>query len=192
MDKYGFVINKDFLKVIDGVKSVKAKTNNIKDYFSSRRSQFAALTREGYNMCEIAKKFGISRQAVSLALQKAAKEGELVCKTRGSLKDGPNYKIVSRKKNFEIKCNECGTVFVSNKKRKTCSKECMVKSKQKTYGGEWSRVSFVELLCNGCGKTFKRSKYLQRINESKRKPSSNYYCSRECYCNNKIKKLANA
>jgi len=133
-------------------------------------------------MPQIAKKFNISRQAVSLALRKAAKEGQIVHKTRKSLSDNTNYVIISRKKKTDLQeliCTECNQSFSAIKKRKTCSKNCFIKSRQKN-GAEWSRIIFLDLTCNGCGANFKRSRYLQKINESKKK-TKNYYCSRDCY-----------
>lgn len=183
MDKYGFIVQNDLLKVMKGIK--QASKLNSQELFLKRRSEFAAMTREGYSMCEIAKKYNITRQAVSLALQKAVKEGHTVHKSRAGISDSSNYVIISRKKPpKEVVCSECNKKFLTDKNHKTCSKECRNKAKEKTYGGEWSRVEFLDLICKGCGKSFKRSKYLQKINETKKK-SANHYCSRNCYCNTK-------
>lgn len=172
-----YIVENDFIKVLNGIK----KDFNSKEAFFNRRSEFASLTREGYSMGQIAEKFNISRQAVSLALKKAVKEGQIVYKTRKGTNDSNNYVIISKKKPMQKSiCIECEKSFLSDKKRKTCSKNCLVKNRQKD-GGEWSRLLFLDLVCKGCGKNFKRSKYLQKINEYKKK-TKNYYCSRDCYC----------
>lgn len=180
-DKYGFIIENDFLTILKGIK-VQDKLNSQAD-FLKRRSEFAAMTRDGYSMGQIAKKYNISRQAVSLALKKAAKEGQVVHKSKSGPNDNKNYIIISRKKPpTEKVCIECGKTFLGEKIRKTCSKECLLKNKQKTYGGEWSRVLMLDLVCKGCGKEFKRTRYLNKITELKKK-TKNHYCSRSCYCN---------
>lgn len=157
--------------------------------------EIAKLTTLGYNIQHIAEKYNISRQRVSQILRKAIDNGMTVvirknAKTEKLYKDIKNVILVT-KTNVESlltrKCKCCQKEFTVKKnvsKRKTCSEECFVKSRRS--GGEWSRHEFVELKCKGCGKEFKRSKYIQSIGNKKR-TTNNFYCSRDCYTeNNKV------
>lgn len=157
-----------------------------KDKFSQRRIEMAALTREGWTLQMIADKYGITRQAVSLLLKKAAAEdGQIVVKSKTKRSD-PNEKnvvLVKRVKKSLFVCEQCGKEFYSKAKKKNCSKKCYEKSIEDRSGGEWSRKEFVTLTCKTCGKSFERSNYLNRITSIKKGNSENNYCSRNCYHN---------
>lgn len=156
-----------------------------KDKFAERRMEMAALTHEGWTLQMIADKYGITRQAVSLLLKKAAAEGQIVVKSK-TKKSDPNEKnvvLVKRIKKSLFVCEQCGQEFYSKTKKKNCSKKCHQKSIEDRSGGEWSRKEFITLTCGTCGKNFERSNYLNRITMIKKGNSTNNYCGRDCYHN---------
>lgn len=145
-----------------------------------RRKYFASLTRDGWTMSQIAKKYNITRQAVSQLLQKAAKEGEIVVKTKKiNYKNHPNYILIRRKK--PSKCVVCDVQFFSKTKSKTCGKACL---KKLMSGGKWSHVEKICLVCAKCNKTFERSNHQHQIClKSKKIDQNKFYCGRYCYNN---------
>ena len=146
-----------------------------------RRMEMAKLTHQGLTLQQIGDKYGITRQAVSLVLQKAAKEGAIVLKSKGTNKNPEkNVIIISRSIAKFFDCIVCGKNFKSKTTKKTCSKLCFDKLIQNRTGGKWSRYETVELNCATCNKNFKRTKYLFQIT-TKNKKGSKYYCSRKCY-----------
>lgn len=149
-----------------------------------RRAEMAALTRQGWTVTRIAEKYGVSKQAISQLLQKAAKEGEIVVKTKSHLtkKDKYNENVVLVVRKKYKKCVICNKKYETNQK-KTCSEKCKHELQSKKIGGKWSRHEFMTLECCGCNKKFQRSNYIQSIT-SKRRKSDNYYCSHECYLKN--------
>ena len=157
--------------------------------FSEKRKEMAELTRQGWTMAMIAKKYNITRQAVSLLLKKAARDGCVVVKgvlgTLGNPKNsGTNCVLVKRLKSLPkvYKCNVCDKIIEKN--RRTCSKECLAELQYK--GGKWSRYESVELVCKGCNKTFTRSNYIHSITSVKKK-TNNCYCTVGCYRKNQMK-----
>lgn len=161
--------NYEFTKVLD------------RNKFAQRRIEMAELTRKGWTLQMIGDKYGITRQAVSLLLKKAAaNDNQIVVKAKTKRSD-PNEKnvvLVKRYKKESRNCTCCGKEFFSKNKRKTCSKACF---KKLIVGGEWSRTEMVDLVCNNCGKAFQRTKYLQKIILISKKNSKNNYCSKLCY-----------
>jgi len=150
-----------------------------------RRMEMAKLTHQGLTLQQIGEKYGITRQAVSLVLQKAAKEGTIVVKRKGNNKNPEkNVIIISRSVPKFFDCVVCGNKFKSkhgrNTPKKSCSKACFDELVKARRGGKWSRYETVDLNCAGCGENFKRTKYLFEI-AKKSKKSSNHYCSRKCY-----------
>ena len=173
-------------KISSGTKSLK----NIE-----KIEEIAKLTTLGYNIQHIAEKYNISRQRVSQILRKAIDNGMTVVirknsKTEKLYKDIKNVILVTKTNVDSLvtrKCKYCQKEFTFKKsvgKRITCSEECCRKLKR--TGGEWSRHEFVELKCKGCGKNFKRSRYIQAVG-NKNRTTNNFYCSRDCYTeNNKV------
>ena len=174
------------------VKLVDNDANNKK--FAERRKEIAELTQQGLSVKEIAAKYGISRQAVSSILRKAAKEGNIVVLSKRVNCDNLPNIIVKKKEQKTVACIVCGNTFFSKKgKTKTCGTECRNKycSKIKTSkegAGLWSRHTFVTLTCNKCGKEFQRSNYINSVISVKAKEDSKKYCSRKCYEERKLKK----
>ena len=171
----------------------KQKKKNI---HSVIRKQMAELTQQGLDLKEIAKKFGITRQAVSQKLRKAAKEGHTVVLSRLRNCDSlPN--IVCREKPEKPKkvCVFCGEEFFKSAKSrsKTCSKECFAKHCSKVHceltGGNWSRHNFFTLKCVNCKEDFQRSKSLESIVAKTRKIEGNKFCSRKCFQEHRKKNL---
>jgi len=171
----------------------KQKKKNI---HSVIRKQMAELTQQGLDLKEIAKKFGITRQAVSQKLRKAAKEGHTVVLSRLRNCDSlPN--IVCREKPEKPKkvCVFCGEEFFKSAKSrsKTCSKECFAKHCSKVRceltGGNWSRHNFFTLKCVNCKEDFQRSKSLESIVAKTRKIEGNKFCSRKCFQEHRKKNL---
>jgi predicted transcriptional regulator len=200
-EKYNIKIlrNYYFIKKTLDDNNFQIKKIMIKEDFAKRRIEMAKLTREGWNIQKIADKYGISRQAVSFLLKKAAnQDNQIVVKSiRKNVHavDEKNVIRISRFNKIEKKCEVCDKKFVVNSPseiyRKICSKECKVKKIiEKRAGGKWSRIEKVELKCCCCQKTFFRSNYLYEITKIKKK-SNNNYCSRSCYhiSRKKIKKV---
>lgn len=167
-----------------------------KNIYSVRRKQMAELTQQGLDLKEIAKKFGVTRQAVSQQLRKAAKEGHTVVLSQLINCDSlPN--IVCRKKPEKPKkvCVFCGKEFFKGVKArsKTCSKECFAKYSSKVHceltGGNWSRYNFFTLKCVNCKEDFQRSKYIESIVAKTRKIEGNKFCSRKCFQEHRKKNL---
>lgn len=142
----------------------------------------ARLSREGWTLSKIGEKYGITRQAVSQHLKKAAKEGNVVeLNFHGCpLTRDPNINYRPRKEN-NFMCVVCGNKCSGNKK-KVCSHECRSKlvSINNTKDSKWSRKTIQSLICKGCGVVFERSNYLLSIAAAG--GCENTYCSRECYC----------
>lgn len=145
-----------------------------------RRKYFASLTREGWTMAQIAKKHNVTRQAVSQLLRKAAKEGEIVVKTKKTnYENHPNYVLIVRKKTLQ--CTVCGAQFFSKTKSKTCGRNCLKKLRS---GGKWSHVEKVSLVCTKCNKTFQRSHHQHQISlKVMKNDQKNFYCGRHCFEN---------
>lgn len=157
-----------------------------KSKFAQRRIEMADLTRKGWTLQMIGDKYGITRQAVSLLLKKAASEDNQIvvkARTKRSNLNEKNVVLVRRVKKEKFSCENCGKEFYSKTKRKNCSRECFKKSIEKRTGGEWSRIEKVDLVCNCCGKSFQRTKYLHKVVSISKGNSTNNYCSRECYYN---------
>jgi hypothetical protein len=149
-----------------------------------RRSDMAALTRKGWTVTKIAEKYGVTKQAVSLLLKKAANEGEIVVKTKSHFnknEENKNVILVNRKRYKICKiCNKKYEKFKNSTSKKTCSEKCQKELRIRKRGGKWSRYEFVNLTCYGCKKSFKRSNYIQSIT-AKRRKSNRHYCSHQCY-----------
>jgi len=173
------------------------KRSTLHEQAVARHKFFAKLTRLGFTPAQIAKKFSMTRQRVSQLIIKAIEEGEVVVlnKTKTTEKHYKGVKNVVLVHKSPIpkapvyrECAQCGKKFThENLNRKTCSSDCFKKLKRS--GGKWSRHEFKELQCNYCGKTFKRSNYLDSITRTA-KYKHNDYCNTACYLE-KIKKDAN-
>jgi hypothetical protein len=152
-----------------------------KNKFAERRIEMAILTQQGWTLQKIADKYGITKQAVSLLLKKAAaKDGQIVVKLKKSNNQiEKNVIFVRRAKRNTNICGICGKKF--DGKRKTCGLDCLKKLHENKVGGEWSRVEKVNLTCGYCSNEFSRTKYLHRIVSKTKGNSDNNYCSRVCY-----------
>jgi hypothetical protein len=153
-----------------------------------RRKDMALLTQQGYTIPKIATKYGISRQAVSQLLQKAARDGQKVVlrkcgpHSNKSYEYRPTFKETGGHSNS---CTICSKEFKSKfKATKTCGDKCrrllLHKSLIKAKGslGNWS-CEVIKLTCYGCGKSFDRTKYRESV--AKRSGSKNVYCTQDCY-----------
>lgn len=157
---------------------IETLTGKNKQY-AERRKQIAELTQQGWSVKQIAEKFGISKQAVSQLLRKAAKEGHTVVLSKRVHCDNlPS--VVAREKAVKTStCLVCGKDFPKKGNTKTCGLDC--KKIFLRRGGKWSKYEFRTFTCANCGNTFKRSNYIDSIASIKAKPGSNKYCSRKCY-----------
>lgn len=151
----------------------------------------ALLTQQGYSIPKIAEMYGISRQAVSQLLQKAARDGNKVVLRRCGVNHNKNqnyeYRPTIKEKGYAKVCVICNKAFKSKlKTTRTCSKKCrrilLHKSiiDSKGTAGNWSRYENVELTCDNCGKIFERSKYRDSISKLGC-GTKHTYCSRDCY-----------
>lgn len=157
----------------------------------TRRKEMALLTQKGWTLVKIAKKYGITRQAVSQLLQKAAKDGQrVVLRKRGKFTNKDYEYLPFSKKIFENECVICNKKFSAKQaKSKTCSSNCRGKLLHKILltvkgkSGDWSRYKKITLTCKGCGKSFERTNYLNSITKksSSKGSKKNNFCSRECY-----------
>ena len=152
-----------------------------KNKFAERRIEMAMLTRQGWTLQKIADKYGITKQAVSLLLKKAAsKDGQIVVKMKKSNnKIEKNVIFVRRCKENINTCGICGKKF--DGKRKTCGKDCLKKLHESKVGGDWSRVEKINLTCSYCSKEFSRTKYIHKVVSTTKGNADNNYCSRVCY-----------
>mgnify|MGYP003645884156 CR=1 FL=1 len=90
----------------------------------------------------------------------------------------------------EYNCVYCGKNIGT--KRKYCSKECYHLSKHS--GKKFSQYDHIKLICDGCGKTFTRSKRIDAIvklgkvykNNPEKLVSKQNFCTKECYCQTKL------
>jgi len=162
-----------------------------KEEVLQRRKDMALLTQQGYSIPKIAERYGISRQAVSQLLQKAAKDGHKVvlrsCGGRKSTNENYVYRPTRKETGFTKTCESCGASFNTKSSfRKTCSTACRRRLLHKSILlakgtlGNWSRYEQVQLVCNNCGKTFERSKYRDSISKIGC-GTKNSYCGRECF-----------
>jgi len=149
----------------------------LKQKYAKRRAKMAALTRQGYNISQIAAKYKISRQAVSQLLQKASEEGNIVVKTKRKNAIINSNVVLVNKRIKSYVCVICKRKFSNRTKKATCSKKCAKKHKVK--GGKWSRYEFITLNCSGCKKSFTRSNYIHQITLIHN--PKNHYCSQKCY-----------
>jgi len=162
----------------------------------------ALLTQQGYSIPKIALKYGISRQAVSQLLQKAAKDGHKVvlrsCGNRKSKHENYVYRPSKKEVGVVKTCESCGLSFNTKSNfRRTCSDECRRKLLHKNILlakgtlGQWSRYENVQLVCNNCGKTFERSKYRDSISKLGC-GTNNAYCGRQCFHEKSKSNIADA
>lgn len=168
--------------IVKTLKSNGYEFNKIfdKSKFAKRREEMALLTHQGWTLQMIANKYGITRQAVSLLLKKAASEGQIVVKSKRTRSDPEEKNVIYiRRKKTKTQCVICGKTHYG--KNKTCSAACLRKLNDKKIGGEWSRVETVELTCSYCNKKFTRTKHLQKVTEIAKRNSNKNYCSRSCY-----------
>lgn len=153
-----------------------------KEKICEKRIEMARLTHQGWTLQKIADKFGVTRQAVSLSLKKAAAvDNQIVVKSKRSRSDlnEKNVIFIRRAKKINNTCKNCGKVFSTEKQgKKTCSQECLNNLK---VGGVWSRIEKIELQCSHCSSKFFRTKHLQKVTEKTKGNSLNNYCSRKCY-----------
>ncbi len=149
----------------------------------------ALLTQKGYTIAKIAEKYGITKQAVSQILQKAAKDGNKVVLRRRGHAPNPAYDYLPLNKEvgYSNTCIICNKDFQSKlRSTKTCSETCrgvllhITLIESKGSNGDWSRYEKVQLTCNNCGKDFERSKYRHSISRVGC-GCKNDYCSRKCY-----------
>lgn len=170
---------------------------NKKEEFFQRRKAMAKLTTEGWTVAAIAKKYGVSKQAVSQSLQKASKEGHRILLRKTGPHPNKDYDFfpLSDEIVYEKKCVVCNDDFKTKyKNTKICSKNCrslyMHKKSIEVKGtdGSWSRVKKKKLKCSHCGNFFERSYYIDSIVKRtielrSKKPitSRNHFCTRECY-----------
>lgn len=92
----------------------------------------------------------------------------------------------------EYNCVYCGKNI--DTKRKYCSKECNHLSKHS--GKKFSQYDHIELICDGCGKTFTRSKRIDAIvklssiyrNNPEKLINKQNFCTKKCYCETKLGK----
>lgn len=162
-----------------------------KEKILQRRKEMALLTQQGYTVSKIAEKYGITRQAVSQLLQKAALDGHKVvlrkCGSRLNKNKNYEYRPTLKEVGFVNKCIICENSFSSKlKTTKTCGDSCkrllLHKKLLEAKGtlGNWSRYENVQLTCYNCGKAFERSKYRDSISKLGC-GTKNSYCSRNCY-----------
>lgn len=149
--------------------------------FLERRKEMARLSREGWTLFQIGEKFGITRQAVSQHLKKAAKEGNIVeLNYHGCpLTRDPNIQYRAKRENPYF-CKICGEKCTGNKK-KVCGERCRAEliRLNNIKDSKWSRSTIQSLICRYCHKTFERSNYLIAI--AQKGGSKNNFCGRECY-----------
>lgn len=153
-----------------------------KNKFSQRRIEMALLTHQGWTLQKIADKYGITKQAVSLLLKKAAAEdNQIVVKSKRTRSDPHEKNVIFIKRSRKPKniCKICSKEFYG--KNKTCSSKCLRKLNDEKIGGEWSRIEKIELECSYCSNKFQRTKYIQKVTEKAKGHNINNYCSRECY-----------
>jgi len=160
-----------------------------KEEILQRRKDMALLTQQGYSIPKIAVKYGISRQAVSQCLQKAAKDGHKVVLRKCGSHINKDYEYRPSVKEILHKnsCVICGKAFETRfKTTRTCGGECRKKLLHKSIIeakgslGKWSRYESVTLTCHNCGKSFERSNYRDSISKLGC-GTKNSYCSRDCY-----------
>ena len=92
----------------------------------------------------------------------------------------------------EHNCIYCGKNIST--KRKYCNKECNHLSKHS--GKKFSQYDYIELICDGCGKTFTRSKRTDAIvklhkiyrNNPEKLVNKQNFRTKECYCQTKLGK----
>ena len=155
--------------------------------FLERRKEMARLSREGWTLAKIGEKFGITRQAVSQHLKKAAKEGNVVELNFYGCSSNRDSNIFYRPKKQPVyQCVICSKRY-TGQKRKTCGSECLsqLMRKRTAINGKWSRYAHQSLVCAFCKKNFERSNYLSAIAEAS--GCENTYCSRRCFHNSCIK-----
>jgi hypothetical protein len=111
---------------------------------------------------------GVSRQRIAQILHKH--EGEL---------DVP---IKDRRQPMPRKtrpCPVCGTeIVLCVSSRKYCSNKCR-HAALVARAAPWSRLATITLVCETCGKKFRRQKHQQSISEVS--GSRHIYCSQKCY-----------
>lgn len=152
--------------------------------FLERRKEMARLSREGWTLSKIGEKFGITRQAVSQHLKKAAKEGNVVELNFHGCPSNRDPNIHYRPKQERIfLCVICGNRCTGTKK-KVCSNVCKgeLVRRNNTKDSKWSRNTIQSLICKGCGKNFERSNYLLSIAATG--GCENTYCTQKCYLKN--------
>jgi len=160
-----------------------------KEEVRQRRKDMAVLTQQGYSIPKIAEKYGISRQAVSQCLQKAAKDGHKVVlrKCGPHVNKNYEYRPTVKEVGYSNSCVICGKAFKTKLKHtKTCGGDCRKKLlhisiiEAKGTLGRWSRHESVTLTCDNCGKSFERSNYRDAISKLGCR-TKHSYCSRDCY-----------
>lgn len=131
------------------------------------REEIVRQRKEGVPAADLAKKHGVTRQAIYDVLNAAKGRGE-------EIPDG-------RRRSPPKTCGVCGREFSKNSK--TCSRECgrslLVGPRKK--GSRWSKYTILDLVCLRCGKHFKRTAYQQSIATRRSKGDKKNFCGRECY-----------
>jgi len=131
--------------------------------------QIAKERQDGTPVREIARRHGVSRQAVYDLLRKAEKKG---------------HSIPWQKGRAPRECRACGKTFAPKSQIKSCSPECtrILRGRNaRKPGSRWSKLEFVELTCHRCGKTFNRTKYQQSISKARSPNKKRNFCGRGCY-----------
>ena len=165
--------------------------------FKQRRIEMARLTQEGWTLQKIADKYGVSKQAISQALQKAAINGyQITLNNRGVVKPRANYTYLTPPKSQLCNCAICNAEFIANityrneKPKQTCSKECYrkLRSKLADKSGIYSKSTLVDMICDNCGKHYQKPQH--QVTVAILGGCEHTYCSRNCYHTSKLIKRA--
>jgi len=116
-------------------------------------SQYLAAKKTIY---ELAVDFNISKQRVGQILIAMGVSGASQCRRCGN-KCNQRRDLCGECRKLQATCRLCEKEIF--KKSGFCSYKCRAEFKEL----EWSRIRFVELTCDWCRKTFKRSWYILQI-----------------------------
>lgn len=147
---------------------LKGEFEKAKSPLSGLHDQILKSRLDGEAVSSIARRHGVSRQAVYDVLNRAKEEGANIPDARVTILPKP--------------CANCGKVF--RNKNLTCSRECakaVISRKAARPDSPWSRVALLELKCHRCGEAFRRQAYQQSIAKRQCKEGKRDFCSKACY-----------